>query len=98
VRTRAGRPARQGRGSEDWGTEREENVVVLSKNTRRCVRRKERKTEQWEDESPYIHRSLSIPKFLLTTSLSSILYSSDGFFPSLDIISYKQINNIHKHA
>jgi hypothetical protein len=31
---RAGWPAGRGRGSEDWGTEREENVVVLSKNTR----------------------------------------------------------------
>jgi hypothetical protein len=33
------------------------DIVVLSKNTRRCVRRKEEKTEQWEDKSPYIHRS-----------------------------------------
>jgi hypothetical protein len=47
--------------SEDRGAKREENVAVLSTNTRHCMRRKERKTEQWEDKSPYIHRSPSIP-------------------------------------
>jgi hypothetical protein len=77
---RAGRLAGQGRESEDWGAREKENVVVLSKNTRYCMRRKERKTDQQEDKSPYIHRSPSIPKFLLTTSLSSIPYSFNRFF------------------
>jgi hypothetical protein len=56
---------------------------VLENNTRRYMRRKERKTEQWEDKSPYIHRSpypTSILKFLLPTSLSSILHSSNRIF------------------
>jgi hypothetical protein len=57
ARTRTGRPARLGRGREDRGAEIERDVIVLNKNTRCCVRRKERKTEQQEDKSPYIHRS-----------------------------------------
>jgi hypothetical protein len=74
---RTGRVAGLGRRGEDQGVEIERDVIVLNKNTRCCVRRKERKTEQQEDKSPYIHRS---PKFLLTTSLSSILCSSNRFF------------------
>jgi hypothetical protein len=42
---RTGRPARLGRGGEDRGAEIERDVIVLNKNTRRCVRRKERKIE-----------------------------------------------------
>jgi hypothetical protein len=55
---RTGRPAGLGRGGEDRGAEIERDVIVLNKNTRHCVRRKERKTEQQEDKSPYIHISL----------------------------------------
>jgi hypothetical protein len=80
VRMGAGRPARQVEKARTGEQREKENIVVLSKNTRRCVRRKERKTEQWEDKSPYIHRSPSIPKFLLTTFLSSIPYSPNRFF------------------
>jgi hypothetical protein len=42
---RTGRPARLGRGGEDRGVEIERVVIVLNKNTRRCMRRKERKIE-----------------------------------------------------
>jgi hypothetical protein len=54
---RIGRPARLGRGGEDRGAEIERDTIVLNKNTRCCMRRKERKTEQQEDKSPYIYRS-----------------------------------------
>jgi hypothetical protein len=43
-------------------------------NTRCCMKKKERKTEQWEDKSSYIHRSSS-PDIALTTSLSYILHN-----------------------
>jgi hypothetical protein len=65
-----------GQRGEYWGLEMKRGVVVLDKNTRRCVKKKKRKTERWEDKPPYIHRfpyPTLIPNFLLSTSLSSIL-------------------------
>jgi hypothetical protein len=68
ARTRTGRPARLGRGGEDQGAEIERELIVLNKNTRHCMRRKERKTEQQEDKSPYIHRS---PYLIFNTKIPS---------------------------
>jgi hypothetical protein len=34
-------------------------ALYLEENAKRCVKKKERKTEQWEDKSSYIHRSSS---------------------------------------
>jgi hypothetical protein len=74
---RTGRPARLGRGGEDWGAEIERDVIVLNKNTRRCVRRKERKTEQREDKSPYIHRSpYPIPILKIPTNHFPFLHTA----------------------
>jgi hypothetical protein len=41
------------------GQGRERRNWYFEENAKRCVKKKERKTEQWEDKSSYIHRSSS---------------------------------------
>jgi hypothetical protein len=48
---------------------------VLENNTRRCVKKQQRKTEQWEDKSSYIHR-FSSPDIVMAQSSTQLLVNT----------------------
>jgi hypothetical protein len=66
---------RPGKGQLGWGWTREREEKLVFRRECKTLREEERKTEQWEDKSSYIHRSSTkhFPFFVVQRKIPSLI-------------------------